>query len=303
MPSAGKHTLAALLCLTTLSALSGCMSAELVAGRLTETVLPLPTPTAEAAPTIAPTQSPSLDLSTPVPSPAESSSPAATPTAAPSDSVQSSATASPTPVPTTSPKHSSREEALEILGGPRLNEDEEIASLCAEWGVQDERMGRGAAIRMKDEGNGCWSAEIWLRYGVFFVRYDENLRRTSGFYLRDEEFMGYKIGNITSLEEENWEVVLLDVPREEAPEDFPLIAGFDESDFGDTVNLLCLLSDDGEVLGGYVAPAEWIAMLSETDVTFVDPGKGSLVVDLETNTVCTNPVSYTHLTLPTILLV
>ena len=103
--------------------------------------------------------------------------------------------------------------------------------------------------------------------------------------------MGYKIGNITSLEEENWEVVLLDVPREEAPEDFPLIAGFDESDFGDTVNLLCLLSDDGEVLGGYVAPAEWIAMLSETDVTFVDPGKGSLVVDLETNTVCTNPRS------------
>lgn len=57
MPSAGKRALAALLCLTTLSALSGCMSAELVAGRLTETVLPLPTPTAEAVPTTAPTQS------------------------------------------------------------------------------------------------------------------------------------------------------------------------------------------------------------------------------------------------------
>lgn len=40
MPSAGKRALALLLCLTTLSALSGCMSAELVAGRLTETVLP-----------------------------------------------------------------------------------------------------------------------------------------------------------------------------------------------------------------------------------------------------------------------
>ena len=291
MRNAEMRALAALLCLTTLAALSGCMSAELVAGRLTETVLPLPTPTAEAAPTIAPTQNTSLDLSTPAPSPAGSSSSAATPTAAPSDSVQSSATASPPPAPTTSPKRPSREEALEILGGPRLNEDEEIASLCAEWGVQDERIGPGATILMKDEGNGCWSAEIWLRYGAFFVRYDENLRRTSGFYLRDEEFMGYKIGNITSLEGENWEVVLLDVPREEAPEDFPLIAGFDESDLGDTVNLLCLLSDDGEVLGGYVAPAEWIAMLSETDVTFVDPGKGSLVVDLETNTVCTNPRS------------
>ena len=34
MPSAGKRALALLLCLTTLSALSGCMSAELVAGQL-----------------------------------------------------------------------------------------------------------------------------------------------------------------------------------------------------------------------------------------------------------------------------
>ena len=67
MPSAGKRALAALLCLTTLSALSGCMSAELVAGRLTETVHP--TPTAEAAPTTAPTQSASTSLSTPELSP------------------------------------------------------------------------------------------------------------------------------------------------------------------------------------------------------------------------------------------
>lgn len=295
MKNLRKRALALVLCLTALFSLTGCGLQITIDVAPTATPLALPTstpagneetPGATAIASAVSTATSPVDTNITV-TPAATAS--TTPTAA--ASATQPPTASPSPAPTTSPKHPSREEALEILGGPRLNEDEEIASLCAEWGVQDERMGRGAAIRMKDEGNGCWSAEIWLRYGAFFVRYDENLRRTSGFYLRDEEFMGYKIGNITSLEGENWEVVLLDVPREEAPEDFPLIAGFDESDFGDTVNLLCLLSDDGEVLGGYVAPAEWIAMLSETDVTFVDPGKGSLVVDLETNTVCTNPRS------------
>ena len=286
-----RRILAALLCLTTLSALSGCMSAELVAGRLTETVLPLPTPTAEAAPTIAPTQSTSLDLSTPVPSPAESSSPTATPTAAPSDSaqpsdsVQSSATASPTPVPTTSPKRPSREEALEILGGPRLNEDEEMASLCAEWGVQDERRNPAVAFEMTQDGSGCWSAEIELKHGYFYARYDENLRRTSSFYIRDSELQGQKVDWVQALQGENWCLVMHDVPREKVPREWPKIAGFEDEKFGDTVDLICLLSDWGEILGGYIVPIGSRILLFEDDAVLHDEKDESFIVDLRTNTI------------------
>ena len=147
----------------------------------------------------------------------------------------------------------------------------------------------GIAFRMKADGEGRWSAMVLLKHGSFYARYDENLNRTSSFYIRDEKFMGYKIGNTSPLDGKNWGVVLRDVPREEVPEDFPLIAGFKESVFGDTVDLLCLLSDRGEVLGGYVSPVERVPMFSGTHVSLIDPGKGSVSVDLETNTVDRSP--------------
>lgn len=138
MPSVGKHTLAALLCLTTLSALSGCMSAELVAGRLTETVLPLPTPTAEAVPTTAPTQSASTSLSTPELSPDRS--PAPTLSVEPSGAAPSSATATPTARPGPTPTIPSGEEAMSHFDGLYLNEVDEIAAMREELGVRDDRI-------------------------------------------------------------------------------------------------------------------------------------------------------------------
>ena len=289
MPSAGKRALALLLCFIALGSLTGCglqITID-IAPAATPTVLPTSTPSgneetsgATAIASAVPTATSPVDTNITV-TPAATAS--TTPTAA--ASATQPPTASPPPAPTTSPKHPSREEALEILGGPRLNEDEEIASLCAEWGVQDERQSPGVAFRMRADGEGRWSAMVLLKHGSFYARYDENLNRTGSFYIRDEEFMGYKIGNTSPLDGKNWEVVLRDVPREKVPEGFPLIAGFEESEFGETVDLLCLLSDRGEVLGGYVSPVERVSMFSGTHVSLIDPGKGSVIVDLKTNTV------------------
>ena len=153
MKNLGKYALALLLCFTALVSLTGCglqITID-IAPTATPTVLPTSTSAtneetsgATASASAVSTATSPVDRNITV-TPAATAS--TTPTAA--ASATQPPTASPTPVPTTSPKRPSREEALEILGGPRLNEDEEIAALCAEWGVQDERMGRGAAIRMK----------------------------------------------------------------------------------------------------------------------------------------------------------
>ena len=284
----------ALLCLTALAALTGCGLQITIDVAPTATPLALPTSTpaaAEETPT-----APATALAPPTGTAAADPIPATpAPTAPTAPTAAATTTPTATPAPTTTPapsapsQRSSREEALEIFGGPYLNEDEEIASLCAEWGIQDERQSPGVAFRMKADGKGRWSAMVLLKYGSFYARYDEDLNRTSSFYIHDEKFMGYKIGNTSPLDGKNWGVVLRDVPREEVPEDFPLIAGFKESDFGDTVDLLCLLSDRGEVLGGYVSPAERVPMFSGTHVSLIDPGKGSVSVDLETNTVDRSP--------------
>lgn len=182
-------------------------------------------------------------------------------------------------------QRSSLEEALEIFGGPYLNEDEEMASLCAEWGIQDERGNPAVAFEMTQDGSECWSAEIELKHGYFYTRYDENLRRTSSFYIRDSELQGQKVDWVQALQGENWCLVMYDVPREEVPREWPQIAGFEDEKFGDTVDLICLLSDWGEILGGYIVPLGSRILLFEDDAVLHDEKDESFIVDLRTNTI------------------
>ena len=289
MPSAGKRALALLLCFIALGSLTGCglqITID-IAPTATPTVLPTSTPSgneetsgATAIASAVSTATSPVDTNITV-TPAATAS--TTPTAA--ASATQPPTASPTPVPTTSPKRPSREEALEILGGPRLNEDEEMASLCAEWGVQDERRNPAVAFEMTQDGSGCWSAEIELKHGYFYARYDENLRRTSSFYIRDSELQGQKVDWVQALQGENWCLVMYDVPREEVPREWPQIAGFEDEKFGDTVDLICLLSDWGEILGGYIVPLGSRILLFEDDAVLHDEKDESFIVDLRTNTI------------------
>ena len=289
MKNPGKHALALLLCFTALVSLTGCGLQITIDVAPTATPLALPTSTpsgneetsgATAIASAVPTAISPVDTNIIV-TPAATAS--TTPTAA--ASATQPPTASPTPVPTTSPKRPSREEALEILGGPRLNEDEEMASLCAEWGVQDERRNPAVAFEMTQDGSGCWSAEIELKHGYFYARYDENLRRTSSFYIRDSELQGQKVDWVQALQGENWCLVMYDVPREKVPREWPKIVGFEDEKFGDTVDLICLLSDWGEILGGYIVPLESKILLFEDDAVLYDEKDESFIVDLRTNTI------------------
>ena len=289
MKNPGKHALALLLCFTALVSLTGCGLQITIDVAPTATPLALPTSTpsgneetsgATAIASAVPTAISPVDTNIIV-TPAATAS--TTPTAA--ASATQPPTASPTPVPTTSPKRPSREEALEILGGPRLNEDEEMASLCAEWGVQDERRNPAVAFEMTQDGSGCWSAEIELKHGYFYARYDENLRRTSSFYIRDSELQGQKVNWVQALQGENWCLVMHDVPREKVPREWPKIAGFEDEKFGDTVDLICLLSDWGEILGGYIVPLGSRILLFEDDAVLHDEKDESFIVDLRTNTI------------------
>lgn len=274
---------ALVLCLTALFFLTGCGLQITIDVAPTATPLALPTstpatveetPTALATASAPPTSTAAVD---PIPATPAPTTPA-TPTAA---------TTAPTatPVPSVPSQRSSREEALEILGGPYLNEDEEMASLCAEWGIQDERGNPAAAFEMTQDGGGCWSAEIELKHGYFYARYDENLRRTSSFYIRDSELQGQKVDWVQALQGENWCLVMHDVPREEVPREWPQIVGFEDEKFGDTVDLICLLSDWGEILGGYIVPLGSRILLFEDDAVLHDEKDESFIVDLRTNTI------------------
>ena len=280
---------ALVLCLTALFFLTGCGLQITIDVAPTATPLALPTstsaateetPTAPATASAPPTGTAAAD---PIPATPAPTTPA-TPTAA---TTAPTATPAPTttPVPSVPSQRSSREEALEILGGPYLNEDEEMASLCAEWGIQDERGNPAAAFEMTQDGGGCWSAEIELKHGYFYARYDENLRRTSSFYIRDSELQGQKVDWVQALQGENWCLVMHDVPREEVPKEWPQIVGFEDEKFGDTVDLICLLSDWGEILGGYIVPLGSRILLFEDDAVLHDEKDESFIVDLRTNTI------------------
>ena len=280
---------ALVLCLTALFFLTGCGLQITIDVAPTATPLALPTstpatveetPTALATASAPPTSTAAAD---PIPATPAPTAPA-TPTAA---TTAPTATPAPTttPVPSVPSQRSSREEALEILGGPYLNEDEEMASLCAEWGIQDERGNPAAAFEMTQDGGGCWSAEIELKHGYFYARYDENLRRTSSFYIRDSELQGQKVDWVQALQGENWCLVMHDVPREEVPREWPQIVGFEDEKFGDTVDLICLLSDWGEILGGYIVPLGSRILLFEDDAVLHDEKDESFIVDLRTNTI------------------
>lgn len=281
---------ALVLCLTALFSLTGCGLQITIDVAPTATPLELPTstpatveetPTAPATASAPPTGTAAADPIPATPVPTVPATPAAAATTAPTA----------TPAPTTTPEpsvpsqRSSLEEALEIFGGPYLNEDEEMASLCAEWGIQDERGNPAAAFEMTQDGGGCWSAEIELKHGYFYARYDENLRRTSSFYIRDSELQGQKVDWVQALQGENWCLVMYDVPREEVPREWPQIAGFEDEKFGDTVDLICLLSDWGEILGGYIVPLGSRILLFEDDAVLHDEKDESFIVDLRTNTI------------------
>lgn len=280
---------ALVLCLTALFFLTGCGLQITIDVAPTATPLALPTstpaaaeetPTAPATALVPPTGTAAADPIPATPAPTAPATPAAA-TTAPTE----------TPAPTISPapsapsQRSSLEEALEIFGGSYLNEDEEMASLCAEWGIQDERGNPAAAFEMTQDGSECWSAEIELKHGYFYARYDENLRRTSSFYIRDSELQGQKVDWVQALQGENWCLVMYDVPREEVPREWPQIAGFEDEKFGDTVDLICLLSDWGEILGGYIVPLESKILLFEDDAVLYDEKDESFIVDLRTNTI------------------
>lgn len=280
---------ALVLCLTALFFLTGCGLQITIDVAPTATPLALPTstpaaaeetPTAPATASAPPTGTAAADPIPATPAPTAPATPAAAttaPTATPAPTT--------TPEPSAPSQRSSLEEALEILGGPYLNEDEEIASLCAEWSIQDERRNPAAAFEMTQDGGGCWSAEIELKHGYFYARYDENLRRTSSFYIRDSELQGQKVDWVQALQGENWCLVMHDVPREEVPKEWPQIVGFEDEKFGDTVDLICLLSDWGEILGGYIVPLGSRILLFEDDAVLHDEKDESFIVDLRTNTI------------------
>lgn len=289
MKNLRKRALALVLCLTALFFLAGCDLQITIDVAPTATPLALPTstpatveetPTALATASAPPTSTAAVD---PIPATPAPTAPA-TPTAA---TTAPTATPAPTttPVPSVPSQRSSREEALEIFGGPYLNEDEEMSSLCAEWGIQDERGNPAAAFEMTQDGSECWSAEIELKHGYFYARYDENLRRTSSFYIRDSELQGKKVDWVQALQGENWCLVMHDVPREEVPKEWPQIAGFEDEKFGDTVDLICLLSDWGEILGGYIVPLGSRILLFEDDAVLHDEKDESFIVDLRTNAI------------------
>lgn len=274
---------ALVLCLTALFFLTGCGLQITIDVAPTATPLALPTstpaaaeetPTAPATALVPPTGTAAADPIPATPAPTAPATPAAATTAPTA-----------TPVPSVPSQRSSREEALEILGGPYLNEDEEMASLCAEWGIQDERGNPAAAFEMTQDGGGCWSAEIELKHGYFYARYDENLRRTSSFYIRDSELQGQKVDWVQALQGENWCLVMHDVPREEVSREWPQIVGFEDEKFGDTVDLICLLSDWGEILGGYIVPLGSRILLFEDDAVLHDEKDESFIVDLRTNAI------------------
>ena len=290
MKNLRKRALALVLCLTALFSLTGCGLQITIDVAPTATPLALPTstpatveetPTALATASAPPTSTAAVDPIPATPVPTVPATPTAAATTAPTA----------TPAPTTTPEpsvpsqRSSLEEALEIFGGPYLNEDEEMASLCAEWGIQDERGNPAAAFEMTQDGSGCWSAEIELKHGYFYARYDENLRRTSSFYIRDSELQGQKVNWVQALQGENWCLVMHDVPREKVPREWPKIAGFEDEKFGDTVDLICLLSDWGEILGGYIVPLGSRILLFEDDAVLHDEKDESFIVDLRTNTI------------------
>ena len=291
MKNPGKHALALLLCFTALVSLTGCGLQITIDIAPTATPLALPTstpatveetPTALATASAPPTSTAAVD---PIPATPVPTVPA-TPTAAATTAPTATPAPTTTPMPSAPSQRSSREEALEIFGGPYLNEDEEMASLCAEWGIQDERGNPAAAFEMTQDGSECWSAEIELKHGYFYARYDENLRRTSSFYIRDSELQGQKVDWMQALQGENWCLVMHDVPREEVPREWPQIAGFEDEKFGDTVDLICLLSDWGEILGGYIVPLGSRILLFEDDAVLHDEKDESFIVDLRTNTIC-----------------
>ena len=281
---------ALVLCLTALFSLTGCGLQITIDVAPTATPLALPTstpatvketPTALATASAPPTSTAAVD---PIPATPVLTAPA-TPTAAATTAPTATPASTTTPEPSVPSQRSSLEEALEIFGGPYLNEDEEMASLCAEWGIQDERGNPAAAFEMTQDGGGRWSAEIELKHGYFYARYDENLRRTSSFYIRDSELQGQKVDWVQALQGENWCLVMYDVPREEVPREWPQIAGFEDEKFGDTVDLICLLSDWGEILGGYIVPLESKILLFEDDAVLYDEKDESFIVDLRTNTI------------------
>ena len=289
MKNLRKRALALVLCLTALFFLAGCGLQITIDVAPTATPLALPTstpatveetPTALATASAPPTSTAAVDPIPATPVPTAPATPAAA-TTAPTE----------TPAPTISPapsapsQRSSLEEALEIFGGPYLNEDEEIASLCAEWGIQDERRNPAVAFDMKRDGSGRWSAEVEVKHGYFYARYDENLCRTSSFYIRDSELQGKKVDWVQALQGENWCLVMHDVPREEVPKEWPQIAGFEDEKFGDTVDLICLLSDWGEILGGYIVPLGSRILLFEDDAVLHDEKDESFIVDLRTNAI------------------
>lgn len=281
---------ALVLCLTALFFLTGCGLQITIDVAPTATPLALPTstpaaaeetPTAPATASAPPTGTAAADPIPATPAPTAPATPAAAttaPTATPAPTT--------TPEPSAPSQRSSLEEALEILGGPYLNEDEEIASLCAEWSIQDERRNPAVAFDMKRDGSGRWSAEVEVKHGYFYARYDEKLCRTSSFYIRDSELQGKKVDWVQALQGENWCLVMYDVPREKVPREWPKIVGFEDEKFGDTVDLICLLSDWGEILGGYIVPLGSRILLFEDDAVLHDEKDESFIVDLRTNTIC-----------------
>ncbi len=275
MPSAGKRALALLLCFIALGSLTGCglqITIE-IAPTATPMVLPTSTPaaaeetpTAPATASVPPTSTAAAD---PIPAtPATTTVPTATP--APSE----------TPAQADEPSWAG---ASAAFGTRLLRIPEEIAEMRAQLGIKggDEEEEDPVAYLLPI-GDG-YSCRFLTEEGRFYARYNAEMQRISCFYLENDCFQGYSVDRVRDLEE-NWQILVRDVPAANVPADTPRIQGVAADRFGKNVDVLCMVSDNGEILEyQYVFPQGSVDRWTEDYVILREDGKIAFVVDLRNN--------------------
>lgn len=267
-----RPALALLLCIATLATLTGCNL------HITINIAPETTPT--ALPTAAPQPTPTETEKSPVPSVASSPSVTPTPSATPT-AVTPTASVQPTPTPVPDPSLSG---VMDAVRGRWLSIPDELAQMRAQLGVEGENVIASADIPIRTAEEGYWG-NFELMDGTFCARYDENLQRTSCFYLEKNHCQGFRAQQVLA-QEENWLMVLQDVPAADVPAGTTPISGYAAERFGKTVDVLCTVSNNGEILEyQYIFPRGCVYRVIADFVLLGDEKEDvTLVVDLRTNT-------------------
>lgn len=275
---------ALVLCLTALFFLTGCGLQITIDVAPTATPLALPTstsaateetPTAPATASAPPTGTAAADpiLATPAPTAP------VTPTAA------ATTTPTATPAPTTTPAQSDEPSwagASAAFGTRLLRIPEEIAEMRAQLGINGGDEEEDPVAYLLPVGDG-YSCRFLTEKGTFYARYDAEMQRISCFYLENDCLQGYPAEKVRDLEE-NWQILVGDVPAANVPADTPRIQGVAADRFGKNVDVLCMVSDDGEILEyQYVFPQGSVDRWTEDYVILREDGKIACVVDLHNN--------------------